>query len=80
MIINCILGVWSTSSLSLLPGPLWPGVVVSVKDEIDLLKNYPYLAGPNTKNIFKKQLNQKNVNMNNENNSLTSRHEQTLDG
>ena len=24
-------GMWNTSSLPLLPGPLWPGVVVSVR-------------------------------------------------
>ena len=48
MTLNCIWwwgsnsGVWSTPSLSLLPHPLWPGVVVPVRvqsmDQIDILK------------------------------------------
>ena len=37
-------GVWSTSLLPLLPGPLWPGTVVPVRvpsiDQIDVFKNY----------------------------------------
>ena len=37
-------GVWITASLPLLPGPLWPGVVVRIwvpfKGQIDLFKNY----------------------------------------
>ena len=41
-----VLGVLSTSSLPLLPGYLWPGVVVSVRvpsrGQIDLFKNYSY--------------------------------------
>ena len=38
--------VWSISSLPLLPGPLWPGVVVPISvrsvGEIDLFRNYLY--------------------------------------
>ena len=40
------LEIWSTSLLLLLPGPLWPGVVVPVKvssmDQTDDFKNYSY--------------------------------------
>ena len=41
--------VWSTFSLPLLPGPLWPGVVVTLKflfiGEIELFENYIYSNG-----------------------------------
>ena len=41
-----ILGLWRTSSLSLLPGPLYPKVEISVRiiviGQIDLCTNYFY--------------------------------------
>ena len=44
-----ILGVWKIPSLTLLPGPLWPGMIVAVKvpsmDQIELFENYLYLIG-----------------------------------
>ena len=53
-------GKWSTLSLSLLWGPLWPRVVVPVRvpsmGKIDLFKNHLYLVRPCAKNRHKKQL------------------------
>ena len=41
--------MWRIPSLPLLPGPLWPGVIVPVKvlstDQIDLSENYLYSKG-----------------------------------
>ena len=34
-----LLVVWSTPSMTLLPGPFWTGVVVRVMDQIDLFKD-----------------------------------------
>ena len=56
MPLNCIqwLGssseaLWRTLSLPLLPGLLWPGVIVPDREQsmgqIDLFKNYLYLIG-----------------------------------
>ena len=42
-------GVWNTLSLPLLPGPLYPEVVIPVKvpfiGQVDLFVNYLYLIG-----------------------------------
>ena len=40
----CVLGRWSSSKLPLLPGLLWPGVVISVKGPIYGLNRYLYSA------------------------------------
>ena len=68
------LGVWTTPSLPLFPGPLWLGIVVPVKasslGQIDPFKNYLYLIELSVKTKHqkknkKKLLNYtKNVNMN----------------
>ena len=47
-------GEWSTPSLPLLPGPLWPGMVIPVVFpsicQIDSFENYSFAKGPCTKN------------------------------
>ena len=44
-----VLGMWSTPSLRLFPGPLWPGVVVPVRvasmGQIELFNNLLYFGG-----------------------------------
>ena len=59
--------MWSTISLPLLPGPLWPIVEVpdriSSMGEVDLFKNYSCSIEPctNKKNIKKQQHKKKKI-------------------
>ena len=61
-------GVWITSWLPLLHGPLWPGNEVSAlflsTSQIDLLKNYLYSMGTCAKNETSSKKQYKNVIMN----------------
>ena len=68
----------------LLPSPLWSRVVVPIRalsmGQINLFKNYLYSIGLYEKNkTLMKQLDKKNVNMNNEYNSLTTQNDITWD-
>ena len=60
--------MWSISSLLLFPGPLLPGVVVSVRvlsiSQINLIKNYLHLIESYAKKILLRNIYTKNVNMN----------------
>ena len=76
--------MWSTSSLSLLPDPLLPGVVVAVRvpcmGQIGQSENYLYPIGLSAKIPKMSNYTEIWILTYNEDDSLTTRYKITLDG